>query len=132
MSFKHLHPRKKPGQMLDNDLLQPDQKPLLGVVALRGCLLRRRRQSYQPRQRVWNLHARKPACAGLVPEVNRQVEAHVGNMRERPSRVMGERCQDREYRGVKILPGMRLLAFIEGVVVKHIDAGRCQQRKQLV
>ena len=58
----------------------------------------RRVQRHQLRQRVGNLHAREVLVPAAVADQHRQVQAEVGDVRERPARIERQRRQNREIR----------------------------------
>ena len=82
-------------------------------------------------KRARHLDAREPLLAALVANEHGEVVTHVGDVREGPPRVEGERREHREdlRREVGVEGGR--LGGVEGPVVDHVDAGRVELGAQL-
>ena len=112
MRLQHLHPRKQRAQMSGDHLLQPHEfemglrSPAV-LLGRRGAVDRDQR-----RQRIGNLDAREALVALAVADERGQVQAEVGNVREGPARIEGQRSQNGKRRRGEIIAGDASLDLI--------------------
>ena len=99
----------------------------LTVVCRRAA---RRRHAHESRQRLGHLDAGEEPLARVVLQQDGQIEALVRDMRERPSRVEGERREHGEDLVVEVGVGSAPLLFIQILELVDVDAGGAQLRQQ--
>ncbi len=135
MRFHNLEAGKQRFQIGRDHLLDPDElRHGRGSLAAPG---RRTRNHNQLRQRFGNFHARKMPLAQVirparVVQHDREIQAQIRDMRERPSRVERQRRQHGENGfGVVTVHGLALPVIERGVVRNHDPVLR-QFRQELI
>ena len=82
-------------------------------------------------QRPGQFHPRKTLLPGRVAYDKGEVQAHVGDVRERSAGVHGKRSQDREDYFLEVMVHGSPLRVVKLLIGKYVDPRFLQQREQL-
>lgn len=123
-------PGKSAPEVRGDHLLQPHELEMrLRSAALllwrRGAVHR-----HQRRQRIGNFDAREMLAALRVADEGGQVQAEIGNVRERASRIEGQRRQNRKCRFGEKIGCHPLLDLVQIGIPDHSNSGCFQLRLQ--
>ncbi len=133
--LEDLHTREEGLEVRGDDLLEPGEpllRRLAGILALFcRCAVRRGHGHQAGQRRARHLDAGEALLPALVAHQHGEVVAHVGDVREGPPGVEGERREHREDLLGKVCVESRLLGGVERSVVDDVDAGGVELRAQL-
>ncbi len=125
MSLLDFESREESLQVGDDQLLQPHEARG-SVTAFRW------RNRHQLGKRVGYLDPGEALLAARILHHDGKIQAQVGDMRERPARVKGERSEDQEDGSMEVLVQASALFFAKVGIIDQHDAGPPELRADIV
>ena len=119
---ENLHLRKKRAEIVDDHLFQPNEGDLAGVG----------RNLDQLGQRIGHLDPGEPLNAVAVRNHRSHVQTEVGDVRERPAGIDGQRCQHRIDDASKVVVQKRLLRRVQFSQIDDANGVLDESRQQMV